>query len=760
MKPRAGPARLLLLLGAVLAAAGRRLRGAEAGDRTITKVVKLLQQMLDDSRTEADAERSLYAKHKCYCDDNQAAKTQSVAALTKEIGVLENQIEELRGSSARLSSECAQLQADMSANEQMRLTAAALRTQENQAFVGEEADLVAAIGQLGQAVDVLATIGADQRMASAQHTQYMANYTGSLLHMRASVKQALLAANAFLTPAQQSKADVLLQQAPFAGSYSVQSGAIFGILTQMKETFESNLESARSAEAAANRSHTEFMSTKTGEWDTMKASYDTKQGTLSTNDNTLGDKKQALATAVQQKADDEDFLQKLGVMCSGKEEEYEARKTFRAQEEAAISQAIAILDSDQAFGTFGNVAATSTGSTGFLLQLSTPRRLKPALAQRPAAGAGQRVARLLQEAARSQRSSKLARIAAMLAAGNPFTRVLEAIQQMKEVIREEGVVDQKQFDWCAAERQVNGMNLLTKMTQIGGLNTDISTLVQTIDDPVTGLKVTIQQIEESLVQNSQAQTDETKARRDENALYQRDVANAAEAEALLKKAIDVLDRHYTAIEEAQLQALNASFVQADPAPPATWSGSYAGQRAQGTSVIRMLSFVLSETQKEEQASHNSEQQAQVSYEDSMAQLKTQEGNLQTSLLQDQKALADAELDLAGKRADLERTEREKTAIERYLEKIKPGCDFITTNFADRKQYRQQETAALDKAVQLLSATPAFAAAKTAEKHSAWGACAGTCVVDEAHVDCKACLAGVSVPGYCAGHPGTQGCSAS
>lgn len=26
-----------------------------------------------------------------------------------------------------------------------------------------------------------------------------------------------------------------------------------------------------------------------------------------------------------------------------------------------------------------------------------------------------------------------------------------------------------------------------------------------------------------------------------------------------------------------------------------------------------------------------------------------------------------------------------------------------------------------------------------------------------HVECKACLAEVEVPGYCAGHPGTQGC---
>jgi len=141
----------------------------------------------------------------------------------------------------------------------------------------------------------------------------------------------------------------------------------------------------------------------------------------------------------------------------------------------------------------------------------------------------------------------------------------------------------------------------------------------------------------------------------------------------------------------------------------------------------------------------------------MPQLKQQESDLRANLLQQQQALAEAELELAGWRADLDRTEREKIAIERYLEQIRPGCDFITANFADRESYRQQETAALDRAVQLLTATPAFAAARVADRHAAWGTCAPTCASDELHVDCRACLAGVSVPGYCAGHPGTPGC---
>ena len=44
------------------------------GDKTIGKVVKLLEDMLEKSKTEAKEEKTAYAKYKCYCDQNEAEK--------------------------------------------------------------------------------------------------------------------------------------------------------------------------------------------------------------------------------------------------------------------------------------------------------------------------------------------------------------------------------------------------------------------------------------------------------------------------------------------------------------------------------------------------------------------------------------------------------------------------------------------------------------------------------------------------------------
>merc|ERR1711970_492367 len=87
-------------------------------DRTITQVVKLLQDMLDKSKKEGDAERVIYAKFKCYCDTSEAEKKASIKKETESIALLESQIDEIQGDTGGLSSECADLKASMAENKQ------------------------------------------------------------------------------------------------------------------------------------------------------------------------------------------------------------------------------------------------------------------------------------------------------------------------------------------------------------------------------------------------------------------------------------------------------------------------------------------------------------------------------------------------------------------------------------------------------------------------------------------------------------------
>lgn len=143
----------------------------------------------------------------------------------------------------------------------------------------------------------------------------------------------------------------------------------------------------------------------------------------------------------------------------------------------------------------------------------------------------------------------------------------------------------------------------------------------------------------------------------------------------------------------------------------------------------------------------------------MQNLVDAETGLLESKVNLEKTLADKEKELAQTKADLEKTTQEKIAQEEYLLSIKPGCDFITTNFATRESHRAEETKALNTAITTIKASPVYKSAVFAADQAALGDCKETCNVDGAeHVKCKACLASVTVPGYCAGHPGTTGCS--
>merc|ERR1719446_1851567 len=186
-----------------------------------------------------------------------------------------------------------------------------------------------------------------------------------MMSLQATVQNALHAASALLKPEQKAPFAAFLQ-APFTGTYTSQSAGVMGILKSMRDTFKANLADARTTEKNAKAAHEKFMEIKEEEHKTMSASYESKQKELADNDGELATKKSQLSESNKQLASDEAFLAKLQPMCEEKAKGFANRKLLRANEEAAIAEAISILNSDDAFSTFSDVSATKTGKTGFI----------------------------------------------------------------------------------------------------------------------------------------------------------------------------------------------------------------------------------------------------------------------------------------------------------------------------------------------------------------------------------------------------------
>jgi len=439
-----------------------------------------------------------------------------------------------------------------------------------------------------------------------------------------------------------------------------------------------------------------------------------------------------------------------------KKKQYGERVDLRMQEQTALAEAIAILNSDAAFTTFGTVDATNFLQHRPLqfLQHSSIRRHLVADDTR------ERTQKLLRGAATKQHAPLLGRIAAMLQANNPFDVVLKEITKMIDLIAAEETADDDQKSWCDTTRTETDSAITTADTEITRLNGLISGLVDTISNPTTGLEFQISEEETNLQTLRDNAATATATRQAENAAYQKDIANLVDAAALVKRAIVVLRNYYSKIDAS----ISAGLLQAGtPAPPAftpTWNDKYEGQSTAGGNVIQQLETILTNTQTEETQAHDAELTAQHTYEDAMTTFRTNEENSVTSLATLRSTLAQKQEELRDRRKEHATTSKEKAALEAYLEKIKPGCDFITLNIATRKANRLDEKTALEEARRIIKTSPAYTTAVDLAHNESLGSCLAICTennCNEACAPCKACLNKVSVPGWCASNPNTPGC---
>merc|ERR1719155_224405 len=156
-----------------------------------------------------------------------------------------------------------------------------------------------------------------------------------------------------ISPAQR-KAVTAFVQAPgdyfdaeptFKESYAPQSGAIFGILKQMKETFETNLSNSQKA-------YEDLKAAKETEIKAGTELKDTKDQELADTDAKLAQDKQDLEDTRNSLSADQKFLMNLKETCQMTDQEWEERQKMRQEEVQAVSEALAILSSDDAHDTF------------------------------------------------------------------------------------------------------------------------------------------------------------------------------------------------------------------------------------------------------------------------------------------------------------------------------------------------------------------------------------------------------------------------
>merc|ERR1719387_2073905 len=137
------------------------------------------------------------------------------------------------------------------------------------------------------------------------------------------------------------------------------ASGIAGVLWTFNETMGWNLGALRTAEANALADYDRLNATLSKEYADMDAMKRAKEVELADHEDEIAKATTERDETQGTKDSDEAFVASLTARCDEKAAEYQRRNDLRSKEELAIAQAVAILDSDAAFETFGAAKATS-----------------------------------------------------------------------------------------------------------------------------------------------------------------------------------------------------------------------------------------------------------------------------------------------------------------------------------------------------------------------------------------------------------------
>merc|ERR1712203_126399 len=400
----------------------------------------------------------------CWCETNDKEKTKAIADAEAKIADLTVKIEELTAASARLNTEIKNLEKEVAANQEALDQATAVREKQLAEFNAEEKDLLESISALKAAITVLSKHhGGALLQMPRSHMLGVATTLQHEMQKHARILQGVLthserkAVSAFI----QAPEDYFDASPTFKQSYAPQSGEIFGILRQMKETFESNLSDAQKEEMANQKAYEDLKAAKEEEIAAGQAQIETKTGELADTDEKNAQSKEDIEDTKASLSADEEFLMMLKEKCSMTDKEWEERQKTRQLEMEAVSKALAVLSGDDAHDLF-------------------TRTFNPALLQVDRQDSRRaRASKLLSDVAKKLNNPKLSNLAYRVRL-DAYTRVKKAIDDMVAQLLKEKQDEIKHKDFCTDEFNQNQLQTEKKDREKQDLEAKMADLEATI----------------------------------------------------------------------------------------------------------------------------------------------------------------------------------------------------------------------------------------------------------------------------------------
>merc|ERR1719335_1812342 len=480
-------------------------------------------------------------------------------------------------------------------------------------------------------------------------------------------------------------APVSMLQSPHKGAYETQSGAIQGILADMMDSFTRDYASNDEEEKAKQADFDALMKTKTD---------DLKKLEKALTDKTMneGDDVKQLATDQKEREETEDelkateeFLETTIDACKSKADEWAERSRLRTEELAGMNEAIDILTSDTAKGTFSTAVDT-------FVQLGQQKKL-----QKAHHSTAKRIMKTVKAEVTPQQVTQLQTNAKAAEGMKAFEKVQHDIEVMEDDLREEGMEDIKIKAHCDNERrEVNNHQ--------ESLEFDMDALQKVMDSGEAKKKLLAKQIQHTK-ENEQKLEKEMKeylnTRNAQNEAFKTALKADSDAVMLLAKTIETLSKY--AEKNLSLAQKKASHKQEpeyttseDTAPEATFSAASSGGSETG-GIVGIIENIKQDLEEEMDKASDDEAKALQAYKDtlkeseeSMAAMEKKIASIEVEIAETTKLVADKQETWDGKK-------KQHDNNDAYLKEIATECDWMDENFEPRKTARESEISGLDDA---------------------------------------------------------------
>jgi hypothetical protein len=461
-----------------------------------------------------------------------------------------------------------------------------------------------------------------------------------------------------------------------AKSYNAQSGAIYGILQQMHEDFETKLSQARTEEANAQAAFDKMKAALNKEIKAQQAAKKSKKSELADTNQKNAQAKKDVEDTTNALTADEQFLVEMEQQCATSKDEHDARVKERGDEIVAVGEAMGILTNDESRDLF-------TKTFNFVqVQKSSSMTAQENKVR-------SKVAKMILKSAKKSGNYQLAALA-VSAQLDAFVKVKKAMDDMLAELKKQQAAEYEKKEFCNKELDTNEDEITDKTKFAADTTSTIQDLQGQIDTLTKQIEVL--ELEIANTQKSIKQAGEDRAA--ENKEFQSTVNDQRMTVTILTKALDRLKQFY----EKKASLLQEPGKANAPAPKqASYKSNDTAPGAMG-----LLEMIIMDAKQMEKEALKDEQDSQTNYAKFVTDSNTAIKNAQTQIESNTVSRAKAEGEHAAQSATLSDTEKILATLKSGNQNLHVQCDFTLKNYDITQEARAQEMESIEQAKAVLS----------------------------------------------------------